>query len=103
MWIRGTIFDIDQAFSGTLNNLAFLETIERPGDRWARGITQRRFHHDQRHLHRLQRWPGTSGGEYADFRDGTRQPQQHLLYQFSESSDVELDDDNSSASYRMAS
>ena len=44
---------------------------------------------------------GTGGGEYADFRDGAQGNLSNIYFtNFSESSDVELDDDNSSANYK---
>lgn len=104
VWHQGDdAFDIDQAFSGTINNLAFLgnsssdHALEIDGPEGSLNgaftMTNATFigYNDG----------GTGGGEYADFRDGAQGNLSNIYFtNFSESSDVELDDDNSSANYK---
>ena len=104
VWHQGDdAFDIDQAFSGTLNNLAFLgnsssdHALEIDGPEGSLNgaftMTNATFigYNDG----------GTGGGEYADFRDGAQGNLSNIYFtNFSESSDVELDDDNSSNNYK---
>ncbi len=104
VWGQGDdAFDIDQAYAGTITNfmgIAGSESdhgfeIDGPEGTLMAGFTMTNgtmigYNKD-----------GVDGGEYADFRDGARGTISNVYWRnFSESSDVELDDDASSTNYK---
>jgi len=104
VWNTGDdAFDIDQAYSGSINNIIAIagaaqdHAMEIDGPEGALKaaftLTNGTFigYNDN----------GTDGGEYADFRDGAEGNLSNLFFKnFSENSDVELDDDVSSTNYK---
>ena len=103
VWFQGDdAFDVDQAYSGTINNLIAIHNnsadhaleIDGPEGSLNGGFTMTNG--------TFVGWNdgGVDGGEYADFRDGAQGTLSNLYFtNFSESSDVELDDDVSSQNY----
>lgn len=104
VWHQGDdAFDVDQAYSGTINNVAFLGNassdhgmeIDGPEGSLSGAftLTNGTFigYNDG----------GVDGGEYADFRDGAQATISNVYFtNFSEDSDVELDDDVTSNNYK---
>ena len=101
VWHQGDdAFDIDQSYSGTINNVVFIgnessdHALEIDGPEGSMNgsftLTNGTF---------IGYNP--NGGEYADFRDGARGSLTNLCFQnFSDNSDVELDDVTTSDNYK---
>ena len=101
VWHQGDdAFDIDQSYSGTINNVVFIgnessdHALEIDGPEGSMNgsftLTNGTF---------IGHNP--DGGEYADFRDGARGSLTNLCFQnFSDNSDVELDDQSTSDNYK---
>ena len=101
VWHQGDdAFDIDQSYSGTINNVVFIgnessdHALEIDGPEGSMNgsftLTNGTF---------IGYNP--NGGEYADFRDGARGDLTNLYFQnFSDNSDVELDDQSTSDNYK---
>ncbi len=100
VWAQGDdAFDIDQSYSGTISNFVGIADensdhaleIDGPEGTYVAGFTMTNgtligYNDD-----------GVDGGEYADFRDGARGTISNLYFRnFSEDSDFELDDDETS-------
>ena len=101
VWHQGDdAFDIDQSYSGTINNIVYFANdasdhaleIDGPEGTYeaAFTLTNGTFIGDS-----------TYSGEYADFRDGARGDLTNLCFKnFSDNSDVELDDLTTSDNYK---
>lgn len=103
VWDQGDdAFDIDQAYSGTFDNIVYIAgpesdhgmEIDGPEGTYRAGFTIRNGS--------MKGAFGTSlNREYADFRDGAQGTVENVYwFNFEESSDVELDDDDSSDNYK---
>ena len=104
VWNTGDdAFDVDQAYTGTINNIIGIGgaaqdhalEIDGPEGSLTGGFTMTNGtfvgYNDQ----------GTDGGEYGDFRDGAEGSLSNLFFKnFSDNSDLELDDDVSSNNYK---
>lgn len=96
-------YDLDQAYSGTINNFIGIagentdHMMELDGGEGSRQGTLT-LQNGSLKLYNLN---GRDGGEYADMRDGCRAHMENIfMWNGSESSDFEIDDDLSSDNYK---